>query len=181
MNHHFRIGPMRFRFLHSRRLFSIAFLVTLAVFRPDAHAQFTELCGDADGNGEVTVTDGVNALRAAADLSSTCSLAVCDVDGNGSVTVTDGVNILRHAAGLPSEDNCGGEPDSTPTPTSTPPIEVDPTVTPTPQPTATPIPQPTFTPSADLCCKHCTNSLPCGNSCISFSFICHQPPGCACF
>ena len=32
----------------------------------------------------------------------------------------------------------------------------------------------------DGCCKHCNNSQPCGNSCISFSKTCHQPPGCAC-
>ena len=52
---------------------------------------------------------------------------------------------------------------------------------PTPTATATSAPQPTFTPAADPCCKHCTNSLPCGDSCIPFTFICRQPPGCACF
>lgn len=36
-------------------------------------------CGDADGDGSVTVTDGVQALRAAAGLSSTCGSG-CDVD-----------------------------------------------------------------------------------------------------
>lgn len=30
------------------------------------------------------------------------------------------------------------------------------------------------------CCKHCTNSQPCGNSCISWKYTCHKPPGCAC-
>lgn len=30
------------------------------------------------------------------------------------------------------------------------------------------------------CCKHCTNSQPCGDSCISLSKTCHQPTGCAC-
>lgn len=30
------------------------------------------------------------------------------------------------------------------------------------------------------CCKVCTNSQACGDSCISSSFNCHQPPGCAC-
>jgi hypothetical protein len=30
------------------------------------------------------------------------------------------------------------------------------------------------------CCKYCCNSQPCGNSCISRSYTCHQPPGCAC-
>jgi hypothetical protein len=30
------------------------------------------------------------------------------------------------------------------------------------------------------CCKHCTKGQPCGNSCISTKYKCHQPPGCAC-
>lgn len=33
---------------------------------------------------------------------------------------------------------------------------------------------------ADGCCRHCTNSQPCGNSCIPWGKQCHQPPGCAC-
>jgi hypothetical protein len=58
----------------------------------------------------VTVTDGVQVLRAAADLSSDCSQRQnsCDVDGNGSVTVSDGVNVLRLAADLPVTTNCQG-------------------------------------------------------------------------
>jgi len=31
------------------------------------------------------------------------------------------------------------------------------------------------------CCKKCTKGQPCGNSCISASAKCKQPPGCACF
>ena len=31
------------------------------------------------------------------------------------------------------------------------------------------------------CCKHCTSGQPCGDSCISSSYTCHQPPGCACY
>ncbi len=65
------------------------------------------VCGDADGNGTVSVTDGVLVLRAAAGLAGDCALAACDVDGNGSVTVTDGVNVLRIAAQLPVDGNCG--------------------------------------------------------------------------
>jgi hypothetical protein len=64
-------------------------------------------CGDADGDGRVTVADGVQALRAAAGLPSSCAMnAACDVDGNGTVSVADGVNILRLAAGLPVELRC---------------------------------------------------------------------------
>jgi len=64
-----------------------------------------QTCGDADGNDDVTVSDGVQALRAAAELSSICD-AACDVDGSGAVTVSDGVNILRKAAGLPINEAC---------------------------------------------------------------------------
>jgi hypothetical protein len=64
------------------------------------------LCGDADGNGAVTVSDGVQVLRAAADLSSSCTPSRCDADGNGTVSVTDGVIVLRAAAGLPFTTAC---------------------------------------------------------------------------
>lgn len=32
----------------------------------------------------------------------------------------------------------------------------------------------------EKCCKVCTKGKACGNSCISRSYECHQPPGCAC-
>jgi hypothetical protein len=64
------------------------------------------VCADADLSGTVTVTDGVQTLRAAAGLSSVCEPARCDVDGNGTVSVTDGVDVLRLAAGLPFTANC---------------------------------------------------------------------------
>lgn len=64
------------------------------------------LCADADLSGTVTVSDGVQTLRAAAALPSACAPARCDVDGNGSISVTDGVAVLRVAAGLPVRTNC---------------------------------------------------------------------------
>lgn len=67
-----------------------------------------QTCGDADGSGTVTVTDGVQVLRAAAGLSSSCTTARCDVDGSGGITVTDGVNVLRKVAGLSAPDACPG-------------------------------------------------------------------------
>ncbi len=67
-----------------------------------------QVCGDADGSGAVTVTDGVATLRSAAGLSSGCTNATCDVDGSGSVTVSDGVNVLRKAAGVAITENCPG-------------------------------------------------------------------------
>lgn len=68
-----------------------------------------QVCGDATGDGNVTVTDGVQTLRAAAFLPSACTPAACDVDGSGTVTVTDGVNVLRKAASLPAPDACPGD------------------------------------------------------------------------
>jgi hypothetical protein len=66
------------------------------------------VCGDANQTGTVTVTDGVQALVAAADLGGRCatSSGACDVDRDGRVTVTDGVNILRLAAGLRATARC---------------------------------------------------------------------------
>jgi hypothetical protein len=74
-----------------------------------APAVAVDRCGDADGNGAVTVTDGVQILRAAAGLASSCTLARCDLDDGGSISVTDGVNVLRDAAGLPVNLACPGE------------------------------------------------------------------------
>jgi hypothetical protein len=67
-----------------------------------------QVCGDADGSGAVTVTDGVQTLRAAAGLDSPCTAGACDVDGSGAITVTDGVNVLQKAAGLLIDERCAG-------------------------------------------------------------------------
>ena len=69
----------------------------------DAEAQ---LCGDADGDGRVEVSDGVNVLRTAAGLPSTCTNRACDPDGSGTTTVTDGVIVLRLVAALPVPGAC---------------------------------------------------------------------------
>lgn len=80
---------------------------TLQIANDPAACAAEPACGDADGNGAVNVTDGVNVLRSAAGLASACDEpAPCDVDGNGSVSVTDGVNVLRAAAGLGSNLTC---------------------------------------------------------------------------
>ena len=69
-----------------------------------------EVCGDADGNGTVSLSDGVQVLRAAAGLTTVCSLTRCDVDGSGNISITDGVQVLRAAAGLPFTGNCASRP-----------------------------------------------------------------------
>jgi hypothetical protein len=80
--------------------------VALALCPATAEAQVFKICGDVDDNDTVTVTDGVQILRAAAGLSSDCTDAICDVDVNGTIGVTDGVIILRKAAGLAITENC---------------------------------------------------------------------------
>jgi len=30
------------------------------------------------------------------------------------------------------------------------------------------------------CCMICDGGQPCGDACISWRYVCHQPPGCAC-
>jgi hypothetical protein len=78
-------------------------LARLVRYESDA----TQLCGDADGDETLSVTDGVTTLRMAALLPSTCSFEICDVDGDGTMSVTDGVNVLRAAADLPAALTCG--------------------------------------------------------------------------
>jgi hypothetical protein len=91
-----RIRMMRFRIL---------LVVVLLSATPTAAA---DRCGDADDSGTISVTDGVQTLRAAAGLSSSCTPARCDLDDGGSVSVTDGVNVLRAAAGLTVNLACPG-------------------------------------------------------------------------
>lgn len=88
-------------------LSALAAVVVVGFAAASADAQ---VCGDANGDGQVSVSDGVQALRAAAGLPSVCD-DDCDVDGNGSISVTDGVNILRKAAGLAIVEACpAGDP-----------------------------------------------------------------------
>ena len=59
------------------------------------------LRGDADADGEVTVSDALRALRFAAKLAEADerALSVCDIDGDGEIGVTDALAILRAAVG----------------------------------------------------------------------------------
>jgi hypothetical protein len=87
---------------------TMRFFLVLALVLVTAAAARADTCGDADDSGAVTVTDGVQTLRAAAGLDSSCTAARCDVDGSGAVSVTDGVNVLRAAAGLAVTFRCPG-------------------------------------------------------------------------
>lgn len=81
------------------RCFAVALVAT--IFAAGTCADAAE-CGDANGDGEVTVSDGVLVLRAAAGLVTPCTPEACDADRSGTVSISDGVNVLRHAAGLAS-------------------------------------------------------------------------------
>ena len=58
--------------------------------------------GDMDGDGSITVSDALAALRIAAKLAEETDEAVSigDIDGDGSITVSDALAILRVAAKL---------------------------------------------------------------------------------
>ena len=88
-----------------RRHTSISILGALLALSAGAPA-VAAVCGDADGSGTVSVTDGVRILRTAALLGDACAPGTCDVDGNGAVSVTDGVLTLRIAAGLTVDARC---------------------------------------------------------------------------
>ena len=58
--------------------------------------------GDPDGDGEITVSDALAALRIAAKIKEETPymIACCDIDKDGEVTVGDALYILRVAVGL---------------------------------------------------------------------------------
>ncbi len=84
----------------------IAFAVSFVVWSLGVAPAAAQVCGDADRSGDVTVTDGVRTLAAAAGIGDRCDPPFCDVDGNGRVTVSDGVSVLRLAASLPTFTAC---------------------------------------------------------------------------
>lgn len=86
---------------------ALAALVVAALLMPaSVRAQIIPICGDANNNGDIDESDGISALRAAAQLPSVCPIAVCDVNADGRVSVTDAVNILRNALALPAVVAC---------------------------------------------------------------------------
>ena len=53
--------------------------------------------GDSDGDGTVTVSDALLAMRYAMGTVTNINVNAADVDGDGNVTITDAVTILRMA------------------------------------------------------------------------------------
>ena len=52
---------------------------------------------DLDGDGTVTVSDALLAMRYAMGTVTNINVNAADVDGDGNVTITDAVTILRMA------------------------------------------------------------------------------------
>ena len=63
--------------------------------------------GDMDGDGEITVSDALRALRIAAKLVEATDedMQIGDVDCDGEITVSDALKILRVAAKLASPES----------------------------------------------------------------------------
>ena len=77
------------------------------------------ICGDADGDGEVTVLDATRVQRWIADLCdingeaytgaalTANELKAADADSDGEVTILDATAIQRHIADLPTNEGIG--------------------------------------------------------------------------
>ena len=63
--------------------------------------------GDVDGDGGVTVSDALKAMRIAVQLEPYAASA--DVDGSGSVTAADALQILRCAVGFITQAGLSGD------------------------------------------------------------------------
>jgi hypothetical protein len=65
-------------------------------------------CGDANGDGTLTIADVTSVLQAAVGLPGACDAAAerCDVDATGGIDVLDAANVERGAFGLSSANAC---------------------------------------------------------------------------
>ena len=67
------------------------------------------ILGDADGDGEVTITDAtmIQKYLTESEMPDSFDLKACDADGDGSATILDVTEIQRHLADLPANGNIG--------------------------------------------------------------------------
>ena len=74
----------------------------IAEFYGDPIPQSTVLCGDLDGDEQITSSDALIALRISAGLEEETDelKAAADADGDGSVDSSDALAILRFSAGI---------------------------------------------------------------------------------
>ena len=57
----------------------------------------SEICADADGDGQVQTDDALRVLMAAVGIEIPCPPARCDVDGDGVLTAADALAVLFEA------------------------------------------------------------------------------------
>ena len=81
----------------------VSIILALAMFTSMAAAAGN---GDVDGDGSVTVSDALRAIRIAAQLSPYAASA--DVDGDRKVTVSDALQILRCSVGFITQSGISG-------------------------------------------------------------------------
>lgn len=69
---------------------------------PEPTPEPTYAPGDVDGDGSVTITDSVLAVRNSLGIVelTDAQIAAADVNGDGAVTIADAVRILRMSIGL---------------------------------------------------------------------------------
>ncbi len=65
-----------------------------------------DVCGDANGDGLVTVTDSRRILRRGVGLYVACPMATCDMDSSHAVTAGDAQMALGKAVGLAVAERC---------------------------------------------------------------------------
>jgi hypothetical protein len=67
------------------------------------------ICGDLNGDGELTDTDALWILRAGVGLS-VCETWQCDYNGSGVVSSADALAVLRRAVGGRVAGECPPKP-----------------------------------------------------------------------
>lgn len=78
---------------------------------PSTEHPQSNILGDVDGDGEVSIFDATAIQRKVADLATTAFVeSAADADGDGSITVLDATAIQRHLAGLSTNAKGIGEP-----------------------------------------------------------------------
>ncbi len=148
------LGPTLGRKYMKRIVSLLLMVLLLAGLSAVTLAQSSGLLGDADGDGEVTITDATVIQRSLAryiDLTDEGEL-LADVDRSGSVTISDATYIQRHLARL-SDPYGIALPYTAELPTveeTADPTAVEPTTAPlTEEPTEEPTVQPTVPPTTE--------------------------------
>lgn len=70
---------------------------------------FAGICGDLDGDEQITAGDALAILRASAGMTELdpALTAIADVDGDGYITANDVLAVLRNSAGIDDGGNVG--------------------------------------------------------------------------